>query len=71
MLVRAEAKALSLRLVADAINQEGGDRAASLRVAEQYVNAFSNIAKEVITFFTLLTPLTFQKQITNVIFLFL
>ncbi|KCV73411.1 cell division cycle 20-like protein 1, cofactor-APC complex [Fonticula alba] len=46
--LRAAATAKSLSLVADAIRQAGpyGQQAVGLQVAEQYVSAFSNIAKE-------------------------
>lgn len=41
----AEATAEGIRLVANAIQDKGGADAVSLRVAEQYVAAFSNLAK--------------------------
>ena len=41
----AEATALGLKIVADAINSPGGKDAISLRVAEQYVNEFGKLAK--------------------------
>ncbi len=45
MLV-AKASAESIRMIASAIGEEGGERAVALKVAEQYVGAFGNIAKE-------------------------
>ncbi|MCX9157876.1 paraslipin [Niveibacterium sp. 24ML] len=45
MLV-AKASAESIRMIADAIGSEGGERAVALKVAEQYVAAFGNIAKQ-------------------------
>lgn len=43
---RAEATARGLGQVSAAIQAEGGNAAASMRIAEQYLAAFSNIAKE-------------------------
>lgn len=45
MLV-ATATAESIRKIAEAIQSQGGDQAIAFRIAEQYVAAFSNIAKE-------------------------
>ena len=42
----AQATATGLSEVAKAIQQEGGDEAVSLRIAEQYVSAFEKLAKE-------------------------
>ena len=42
----AQASADAIRLVADAINQPGGNEAVNLKVAEQYVDAFAKLAKE-------------------------
>lgn len=42
----AEATAKGVKLIAEALNTEGGDMAANLRVAEQYVKEFGNLAKE-------------------------
>ncbi len=42
----AEATAAGLERIAEAINQPGGGEAVSLRVAEQYVHEFGNLAKE-------------------------
>ena len=42
----AQATAQSIEIVSGAINQKGGSDAAALRVAEQYVDAFKNLAKE-------------------------
>ena len=42
----AQASADAIRLVADAINQPGGNEAVNLKVAEQYVDAFAQLAKE-------------------------
>jgi regulator of protease activity HflC (stomatin/prohibitin superfamily) len=42
----AEANAQAIRVVAESMEMAGGDRAASLKVAEQYVAAFAHIAKE-------------------------
>ncbi|XP_015262297.1 PREDICTED: stomatin-like protein 2, mitochondrial [Gekko japonicus] len=46
LLVKAQAKAEAIRLLAAALAQQNGDAAASLSVAEQYVSAFSKLAKE-------------------------
>lgn len=45
LLMVAEATAESIKKVAAAINEQGGREAIELKVAEQYVNAFSNLAK--------------------------
>lgn len=42
---RAEASAKGLQLLADAIRQQGGSEAVSLRVAEQYLDGFKEIAQ--------------------------
>ena len=42
----AEATALGLKIVADAINAPGGKDAVSLRIAEQYVQEFGKLARE-------------------------
>jgi len=42
----AEATAEGIKKVAEAINDPGGKEAVNLRVAEQYVEAFGNLAKE-------------------------
>ena len=46
ILARAEATARSLELLSEALNAPGGAAAAQLRVAENYLNAFGNIAKQ-------------------------
>ncbi|XP_028318676.1 stomatin-like protein 2, mitochondrial [Gouania willdenowi] len=46
VLAKAEAKAKSIRLLSDALSEHNGNAAASLSVAEQYVSAFSKLAKE-------------------------
>ncbi|XP_033020412.1 stomatin-like protein 2, mitochondrial [Lacerta agilis] len=46
ILVKAQAKAEAIRVVAAALAQQNGNSAASLSVAEQYVSAFSKLAKE-------------------------
>uniref|UniRef100_A0A8C7TS48 Stomatin-like protein 2, mitochondrial n=1 Tax=Oncorhynchus mykiss TaxID=8022 RepID=A0A8C7TS48_ONCMY len=46
VLAKAEAKAKAIRLLSDALAEQNGNAAASLSVAEQYVSAFSNLAKE-------------------------
>nr|XP_056705078.1 stomatin-like protein 2, mitochondrial [Euleptes europaea] len=46
LLVTAQAKAEAIRLLAAALAQQNGNAAASLSVAEQYVSAFSKLAKE-------------------------
>lgn len=43
---RADATAKGIAIVSEAVTGPGGSEAAALRVAEQYLNAFSNIAKE-------------------------
>ena len=42
----AEANADAIRKIAEAVRGEGGSEAVNLKVAEQYVEAFSNLAKE-------------------------
>ena len=42
----AEATAGGIKLIAEALNAEGGEMAANLRVAEQYVKEFGKLAKE-------------------------
>ncbi|XP_043716746.1 stomatin-like protein 2, mitochondrial [Telopea speciosissima] len=46
ILARAQATAKGIYLLSDAIKSNGGVEAASLRIAEQYIQAFGNIAKE-------------------------
>ncbi|XP_037121546.1 stomatin-like protein 2, mitochondrial [Syngnathus acus] len=46
VLAKAEAKAKAIRLLSDALAEQNGNAAASLSVAEQYVLAFSKLAKE-------------------------
>ncbi|KAK8913774.1 hypothetical protein KSP39_PZI023442 [Platanthera zijinensis] len=46
ILVRSRATADGLKVLSEAIIGDGGVEAASLRVAEQYIKAFSSIAKE-------------------------
>ena len=46
ILFVAEATAKGIDIVAEAIKKEGGTDAVSLRVAEQYMEAFSKLAKE-------------------------
>ncbi len=43
--VIAEATAAGVRAVAEAIGDKGGMEAANLKVAQQYVDAFANLAK--------------------------
>jgi len=45
-VARAEATAKGIAMVSASIGQAGGERAAALRVAEQYVNAFGNLAQK-------------------------
>lgn len=42
----AEATAMGLREVAQAINEQGGPDAVNLRIAEQYITQFGNLAKQ-------------------------
>merc|ERR1712096_177399 len=46
ILAKAQAKAKAIELVGNALNSQQGSSAASLQVAEQYVKAFGNLAKE-------------------------
>ena len=41
----ATATAAGIREIAMAINEEGGKNAVNLRIAEQYINEFGNLAK--------------------------
>ncbi|RUS87783.1 hypothetical protein EGW08_004448 [Elysia chlorotica] len=45
-IVNAQARATSIDLVAQALQKENGMNAVSMNVAEQYVTAFGNLAKE-------------------------
>lgn len=45
ILTVAEARSAGLRLIADALQKDSGPNAASLSIAEQYVNAFNQLAK--------------------------
>lgn len=42
----ADATGAGIRTIADAINQQGGSDAVNLRIAEQYIQQFGNLAKE-------------------------
>ncbi len=42
----AKAAAAGIELIAQALNQTGGEKAASLQVAEKYIEAFRHLAKE-------------------------
>jgi regulator of protease activity HflC (stomatin/prohibitin superfamily) len=53
--VIAEATAAGVRVVADAIGDKGGMDAANLKIAQQYIDAFGNLAK---TSNTLILPTT-------------
>ncbi|KAK2444697.1 SPFH/Band 7/PHB domain-containing membrane-associated protein family [Trifolium repens] len=46
IIAKARATAEGLAVVSRTLNGHGGPEAASLRIAEQYIKAFSNIAKE-------------------------
>ncbi|KAF2299600.1 hypothetical protein GH714_038367 [Hevea brasiliensis] len=46
ILAKAQATAKGLALVSKALKETGGVEAASLKIAEQYIQAFGNIAKE-------------------------
>ncbi|XP_078485015.1 stomatin-like protein stl-1 [Ciona intestinalis] len=46
ILAKAQAKAAAIEKIAGALSLQNGSHAAGLTVAEQYVNAFSNLAKE-------------------------
>ena len=46
ILLVAKATAESIRVVAEAIQSEGGMTAVNLKVAERFVDAFGNIAKQ-------------------------
>lgn len=46
VLAKAEAKAKAIRMLSDALTEQNGNAAASLNIAEQYVAAFSNLAKQ-------------------------
>ena len=50
ILALATATAEGIRQVADSLQAPGGDQAMQLRVAEQYINQFGNLAKEGNTF---------------------
>ncbi|EPB66117.1 hypothetical protein ANCCEY_14791, partial [Ancylostoma ceylanicum] len=44
--IKAAARAEAIERIATALTQKGGDNAANLTVAEQYVSAFEKLAKE-------------------------
>lgn len=46
VLAKAEAKSKAIRVLSEALSRQNGNAAASLSVAEQYVSAFSHLAKE-------------------------
>ncbi|KAJ6809025.1 putative stomatin-like protein 2, mitochondrial [Iris pallida] len=46
ILVRSQATAEGLKVLSEVMKANGGAEAASLRIAEQYINAFGHIAKE-------------------------
>ncbi|CAL2030678.1 unnamed protein product [Caenorhabditis brenneri] len=46
VLLKAESRAKAIERIAMALEKEGGQNAAGLTVAEQYVGAFGNLAKE-------------------------
>lgn len=46
ILLQAEASAKAIRALAEAIETTGGAKAVSMKIAEQYVSAFGNVAKE-------------------------
>jgi len=46
ILAVARATAEGIELVASSVQKSGGEKAVALRLAEQYINAFSNLAKE-------------------------
>lgn len=46
IIAKARAQASAVSLVAEALNQENGMNAVSMKIAEEYVSAFSNLAKE-------------------------
>ncbi|XP_060918026.1 stomatin-like protein 2, mitochondrial [Labrus mixtus] len=46
IMAKAEAKAKAICVLSEALTEHNGNAAASLSVAEQYVSAFSNLAKE-------------------------
>lgn len=45
IFLRAEATGRGLEMISSAIQADGGNEAASMRIAEQYLNAFGSIAK--------------------------
>lgn len=46
IIIKAESSARGLRQIAEAIKETGGQEAVALKIAEQYLDAFSNIARE-------------------------
>ncbi|KAK7260540.1 hypothetical protein RIF29_26676 [Crotalaria pallida] len=50
ILAKAKATAEGLAVVSQSLKENGGPEATSLRIAEQYIQAFSNIAKEVVAY---------------------
>lgn len=65
----ADATAKSIEVVASAIGKAGGEEAVSLKIAEQYVSAFSNLAKSTNTVLlpaNLSEPASFVTQALNI-----
>lgn len=46
VLIEAQARAEAIRRISDAIKQDGGTAAVAQQLAEQYVSAFNNLARE-------------------------
>ncbi|CAG5116299.1 unnamed protein product, partial [Candidula unifasciata] len=46
LLAKAKARALTIEMIAEALQKENGMNAVSMNIAEQYVHAFGNLAKE-------------------------
>ena len=68
MLV-AEATAKSISEVAGSVKKDGGSEAVALRVAQQYIEAFSNLAKETNTVIlpaNLSDPSSFITQVMTI-----
>ncbi|KAL5096391.1 hypothetical protein RYX36_000718 [Vicia faba] len=50
IISRARATTEGLSVVSQTLKENGGSEAASLRIAEQYIHTFGNVAKEVVWF---------------------
>jgi Membrane protease subunits, stomatin/prohibitin homologs len=65
ILLNAKAEADSIKTIANALLIEGGHDAMNLQIAQKYIEAYSNIAKESTTIITPNNPLDVSSAITT------